>query len=62
MSAPLAAKNAVPKLRYLSAWFCPYAHRATIALEHHAGLVDYEWVEVRCIVRYELQAQPVVIC
>jgi len=45
MSPPLAAKNAVPKLRYLSAWFCPYAHRATIALEHHAGLVDYEWVE-----------------
>lgn len=43
--APPAAKNAVPKLRYLSAWFCPYAHRATIALEHHAGRVDYEWVE-----------------
>lgn len=36
-----------PHLRYLSAWFCPYAHRATIALEHHAGRVDYEWVEVR---------------
>ena len=37
---------AVPKLRYLSAWFCPYAHRATIALEHHSDFVDYEWVEV----------------
>jgi glutathione S-transferase len=35
----------IPKLRYLSAWFCPYAHRATLALEHHAGRVDYEWVE-----------------
>ncbi|KAL7453026.1 hypothetical protein ACHAXS_000291, partial [Conticribra weissflogii] len=23
------------------------AHRATIALEHHAGRIDYEWVEVR---------------
>ena len=38
--------STVPKLRYLSAWFCPYAHRATIALEHHAGRVEYEWVEV----------------
>ncbi len=37
----------IPKFRYLSAWFCPYAHRATIALEHHAGRIDYEWVEVR---------------
>jgi len=34
-----------PTFRYLSAWFCPYAHRATIALEHHAGRIDYEWVE-----------------
>ena len=34
-----------PKFRYLSAWFCPYAHRATLALEHHQGRVDYEWVE-----------------
>jgi glutathione S-transferase len=29
----------------LSAWFCPFAHRATLALEHHVGRVDYEWVE-----------------
>lgn len=36
---------AVPKFRYLSAWFCPFAHRATVALEHHAGKVDYEWIE-----------------
>jgi glutathione S-transferase len=36
---------AVPKFRYLSAWFCPFAHRATVALEHHAGRVDYEWIE-----------------
>jgi glutathione S-transferase len=33
------------KLRYLSAWFCPYAHRATLALEYHAAFIDYEWVE-----------------
>jgi len=43
---------AVPKLRYLSAWFCPYAHRATIALEHHSALIDYEWVEVTIIFKY----------
>lgn len=35
----------VPKFRYLSAWFCPFAHRATLALEHHQGRVEYEWVE-----------------
>jgi glutathione S-transferase len=35
----------VPKFRYLSAWFCPFAHRATLALEHHRGRVEYEWVE-----------------
>ena len=34
-----------PKFRYLSAWFCPFAHRATLALEHHADRVEYEWVE-----------------
>jgi glutathione S-transferase len=34
-----------PKLRYLSAWFCPFAHRATIALEHHRERLDYEWIE-----------------
>lgn len=39
----LAAEK--PKFRYLSAWFCPFAHRATLALEHHASRVDYEWVE-----------------
>lgn len=44
-AAAAATKTALPKFRYLSAWFCPYAHRATIALEHHAGRVDYEWVE-----------------
>ena len=37
--------HAIPKFRYLSAWFCPYAHRATLALEHHAGAIEYEWVE-----------------
>ena len=34
-----------PNFRYLSAWFCPFAHRATLALEHHSTRVDYEWVE-----------------
>jgi glutathione S-transferase len=33
------------KFRYLSAWFCPFAHRATLALEHHSTRVEYEWVE-----------------
>ena len=36
----------IPKFRYLSAWFCPFAHRTTLALEHHAGRVEYEWIEV----------------
>lgn len=40
----MAAASAQP-LRYLSAWFCPYAHRATIALEHHAKTVPFVWVE-----------------
>jgi len=44
-TATKAIGKAVPKFRYLSAWFCPFAHRATLALEHHAGRVDYEWVE-----------------
>ena len=47
MASTAAAAKAVPKFRYLSAWFCPFAHRATLALEHHADRVDYEWVEVR---------------
>lgn len=38
-------ENERPKFRYLSAWFCPFAHRATLALEHHATRVDYQWVE-----------------
>jgi len=29
-------KPARPLLRYMSAWFCPFAHRCTIGLEHHA--------------------------
>ena len=44
-AAASAASETLPKFRYLSAWFCPYAHRATLALEHHHGRVDYEWVE-----------------
>ena len=34
-----------PPLTYYSAWFCPFAHRATIALEHHEGAVPYQWEE-----------------
>lgn len=37
------AAAAAPALTYYSAWFCPFAHRATLALEHHG--LDYEWVE-----------------
>mmetsp|Transcript_7098 Transcript_7098/g.17315 ORF Transcript_7098/g.17315 Transcript_7098/m.17315 type:complete len:323 (+) Transcript_7098:159-1127(+) len=39
------ARTAKPMFRYLSAWFCPFAHRATLALEHHSDRVDYEWIE-----------------
>ena len=42
-TSKIAGKH--PKFRYLSAWFCPFAHRATLAFEHHKGRVDYEWVE-----------------
>ena len=36
-SAATMAKlaSAKPHLFYMSAWFCPFAHRATLALEHH---------------------------
>lgn len=44
-SATTAARSCLPKFRYLSAWFCPFAHRATLALEHHKGRVEYEWIE-----------------
>ncbi|CAJ1928286.1 unnamed protein product [Cylindrotheca closterium] len=44
-AAAVASKSSIPKFRYLSAWFCPFAHRATLALEHHQGRVEYEWVE-----------------
>jgi len=37
-------RDPVP-LKYFSAWFCPYAHRATLALSHHAPIVQYEWEE-----------------
>jgi hypothetical protein len=48
------ASKSIPKFRYLTAWFCPFAHRATLALEHHKGRVDYESVEVsRLIARGE---------
>jgi glutathione S-transferase len=45
VSAAAAAAAQLPKFRYLSAWFCPYAHRCTLALEHHAARIEYEWVE-----------------
>ncbi|KAG8471045.1 hypothetical protein KFE25_009466 [Diacronema lutheri] len=34
---------AIPPLTYYSAWFCPFAQRCTLALEHHG--VPYEWEE-----------------
>lgn len=48
----------LPHFRYLSAWFCPYAHRATIALEHHASRVSYEWVEA---LGWKQQTAPMVV-
>mmetsp|Transcript_6432 Transcript_6432/g.23860 ORF Transcript_6432/g.23860 Transcript_6432/m.23860 type:complete len:283 (-) Transcript_6432:2662-3510(-) len=46
MSAAAAATRAAkPSFKYFSAWFCPYAHRATIALEHHSKHLTYEWIE-----------------
>ena len=39
------AKSKMPKLTYYSAWFCPFAHRATLALSRHLSFVQYEWVE-----------------
>ena len=45
LSQAVDSKSTVPFFRYLSAWFCPFAHRATIALEHHKSRVSYEWVE-----------------
>lgn len=43
----MASSNKIskPAFRYLSAWFCPFAHRATLALEFHAESIAYEWVE-----------------
>ena len=35
-------------LTYYSAWFCPFAHRATLTLEHHADVVPYAWEEALC--------------
>eukprot|EP00308_Calcidiscus_leptoporus_P020666 CAMPEP_0119393394 /NCGR_PEP_ID=MMETSP1334-20130426/125201_1 /TAXON_ID=127549 /ORGANISM="Calcidiscus leptoporus, Strain RCC1130" /LENGTH=47 /DNA_ID= /DNA_START= /DNA_END= /DNA_ORIENTATION= len=40
----MAARRAAP-LRYFSAWFCPFAHRTTLALEHHGRAVPYVWEE-----------------
>lgn len=41
------AKRTAPHLVYFSAWFCPFAHRCTLALEHyaHEGQLTYEWIE-----------------
>ena len=37
--------KSMPKLTYYSAWFCPFAHRATLALSRHLSFVQYEWIE-----------------
>jgi|AntAceMinimDraft_1070359.scaffolds.fasta_scaffold24966_1 glutathione S-transferase len=41
----LAAGVKPPHLIYMSAWFCPFAHRATLALQHHKTHLTYEWIE-----------------
>lgn len=38
-----ASGGGAPALTYYSAWFCPFAQRCTIALEHHG--VPYAWEE-----------------
>jgi len=38
-------QSSTAPLTYYSAWFCPFAHRATLALEHHADVVPYAWEE-----------------
>ena len=45
MSGRAAAAAKPPLLTYFSSWFCPFAHRCTIALEHHAEALDWRWVE-----------------
>lgn len=51
LSASLAAAPSVKevgrkqKFKFLTAWFCPYAHRCALALEHHRGFIDWESVE-----------------
>lgn len=55
-TSSVVSKN-IPKFRYLSAWFCPFAHRATLALEHHKSRVEYEWVEALvCIIKRQMKA------
>ena len=41
----IATKAMKPHLYYMSAWFCPFAHRATLALEHHSSHLTWEWIE-----------------
>ena len=33
--------SGVATLDYYTAWFCPFAHRATLALEHHSPYIAY---------------------
>ena len=44
-AAARAMSKTKPHLYYMSAWFCPFAHRATLALEHHGDHLTYEWIE-----------------
>ena len=41
----ITTKAVKPHLYYMSAWFCPFAHRATLALEHHSSHLTWEWIE-----------------
>lgn len=40
-----SGEPARPRFVYLSAWFCPFAHRATLALEHHSAHLSWDWEE-----------------
>ena len=57
------ATSGVVQLDYYTAWFCPFAHRATLALEHHAPAgVAYVFPSHFCAVFHSETLTRVVPC